>query len=94
VTAGAYGGRTIRFGIREHAMGAMLNGIALHGGLRPFGSTFPVFSDYMRPSICLAALMKLPVIYVFTQVSIALRSPVGTLSCLTRARWCHSVLVI
>jgi transketolase len=71
VTAGAYGGRTIRFGVREHAMGAMLNGIALHGGLRPFGSTFLAFSDYMRPAIRLAALMRLPVIYVFTHDSIA-----------------------
>jgi transketolase len=71
VTAADYGGRNIHFGIREHAMGAMLNGIALHGGLRPFGSTFLVFSDYMRPAIRLAALMKLPVVYVFTHDSIA-----------------------
>jgi transketolase len=71
VAAGDYRGRAIRFGIREHAMGAMLNGIALHGGLRPFGSTFLVFSDYLRPAIRLAALMKLPVIYIFTHDSIA-----------------------
>ena len=71
VTAGDYRGRNIHFGVREHAMGAMLNGIALHGGLRPFGGTFLVFSDYMRPAIRLAALMRLPVIYVFTHDSIA-----------------------
>jgi len=65
------GGRYIRFGVREHAMGAICNGLALHGGLRPFAATFLVFSDYMRPSIRLAALMKLPVIYVFTHDSIA-----------------------
>lgn len=71
VTAGDYRGRNIHFGVREHAMGAMLNGIALHGGLRPFGGTFLVFSDSMRPAIRLAALMKLPVIYVLTHDSIA-----------------------
>jgi len=65
-----YSGRNIWFGVREHAMGAMLNGITLHGGLRVFGGTFMVFSDYLRPSIRLAALMKLPVIYVFTHDSI------------------------
>lgn len=65
-----YGARTIRFGIREHAMAAIGNGMALHGGLRPFVSTFLVFSDYMRPSMRLAALMELPVIYVFTHDSI------------------------
>jgi transketolase len=63
---GEYAGRNIHFGIREHAMGSILNGLALYGGLRPYGSTFLVFSDYMRPSIRLAALMRLPVIYVFT----------------------------
>lgn len=63
-------GRNLHFGVREHAMGGMMNGIALHGGLRPYGSTFLVFSDYMRPSIRLAALMRLPVIYVFTHDSI------------------------
>ncbi len=65
-----YHARTIRFGIREHAMAAIANGMALHGGLRPFASTFLVFSDYLRPSMRLAALMELPVIYVFTHDSI------------------------
>ena len=65
-----YGGRNLHFGIREHAMGGMLNGMALHGGFRVYGSTFAVFADYMRPSIRLAALMRLPVIYVFTHDSI------------------------
>ena len=66
-----YDGRNIRFGVREHAMGAILSGMALHKGIIPYGGTFLVFSDYMRPSIRLAALMKLPVIYVFTHDSIA-----------------------
>ncbi len=66
-----YEGRNIRFGVREHAMAAILNGMSLHGGLKPFGGTFLVFSDYMRPAIRLAALMKQPVIYVFTHDSIA-----------------------
>lgn len=70
VRKGEYGGRNLHFGIREHAMAGILNGLALHGGLRPYGSTFLVFSDYMRPSIRLAALMRLPVIYVFTHDSI------------------------
>jgi transketolase len=70
VQAGSYAGRTIRFGVREHAMGGLLNGMALHGGVRPFGATFLVFADYMRPAIRLAALMGLPVIYVFTHDSI------------------------
>ena len=69
--ATAYG-RTLHFGIREHAMGAILNGIALHGGTRPYGGTFLVFSDYMRPAVRLAALMKLPVTYVWTHDSIGL----------------------
>lgn len=64
-------GRNIRFGVREHAMGAIMSGMALHRGLRPYGGTFLVFADYMRPSVRLAALMKLPVIYVFTHDSIA-----------------------
>ncbi len=68
----SYAGRNLHFGVREHAMGAMLNGLAAHGGVRPFGATFLIFSDYMRPSIRLAALMKLPVIYVFTHDSIGL----------------------
>ena len=66
------GGRNLRFGVREHAMGAILNGLALHGGIRPYGGTFLVFSDYMRPAIRLAALSHLPVIYVFTHDSIGL----------------------
>ncbi|WP_245690956.1 transketolase [Sinosporangium album] len=65
-------GRTLHFGVREHGMGAILNGIALHGGTRPYGGTFLVFSDYMRPSVRLAALMKLPVTYVWTHDSIGL----------------------
>mgnify|MGYP001341828051 CR=1 FL=1 len=65
-------GRVLHFGVREHAMGAILNGIALHGGTRPYGGTFLVFSDYMRPAVRLAALMKLPVIYVWTHDSIGL----------------------
>ncbi len=70
--AGRYDQRNIHFGVREHGMGAVCNGMALHGGLRPYCSTFLVFSDYMRPSIRLAALMELPVIYVFTHDSIGL----------------------
>ncbi len=65
-------GRNMRFGVREHAMGGILNGMALHGGLIPYGATFLIFSDYMRPAIRLAALMKLHVIYVFTHDSIGL----------------------
>ncbi|TDQ01114.1 transketolase [Labedaea rhizosphaerae] len=65
-------GRTLHFGVREHAMGSILNGIALHGGTRPYGATFLVFSDYMRPPVRLAALMKLPVTYVWTHDSIGL----------------------
>ena len=65
-------GKNFHFGVREHAMGAVLNGMALHGGIRPYGATFLVFSDYMRPSIRLAALSRLPVIYVFTHDSIGL----------------------
>jgi transketolase len=65
-------GRTLHFGIREHAMGAALNGIALYGGTRPYGGTFLIFSDYMRGSVRLAALMGLPVIYVWTHDSIGL----------------------
>ncbi|MET9854612.1 transketolase [Streptomyces sp. NPDC006450] len=70
--AGHRYGRTLHFGIREHAMGAVLNGIALHGGTRPYGGTFLVFSDYMRPAVRLAAMMKLPVTYVWTHDSIGL----------------------
>ena len=61
-----YSGRNIWFGVREFAMGAALNGLALHGGVKVFGGTFFVFSDYLRPAIRLAALMGLPVTYVFT----------------------------
>ncbi|MGB3713711.1 MAG: transketolase [Candidatus Promineifilaceae bacterium] len=67
-----FSGRYIHFGIREHGMGSILNGMALHGGVIPFGGTFLVFSDYMRPSIRLAAMMGLPVVYVFTHDSIGL----------------------
>jgi transketolase len=65
-------GRVLHFGIREHAMGSIMNGIALHGGTRPYGGTFLVFSDYMRGAVRLAALMKLPVTYVWTHDSIGL----------------------
>jgi len=67
----SYDGRNIRFGVREHAMAAIVSGMALHKGLRPYCGTFLVFADYMRPAIRLAAIMKLPVIYVFTHDSIA-----------------------
>lgn len=69
---GAPDGRVLHFGIREHAMGAILNGIALHGPTRPFGGTFLIFSDYMRPAVRLAALMGVAPIYVWTHDSIAL----------------------
>jgi transketolase len=65
-------GRVLHFGIREHAMGAILNGITLHGPTRPYGGTFLVFSDYMRPAVRLAALQELPVTYVWTHDSIGL----------------------
>ena len=68
----SFSGRNLHFGVREHAMGAILNGLAAHGGTTPFGATFLIFSDYMRPPIRLAALMGLHVIYVFTHDSIAL----------------------
>ncbi len=67
----AYAGRNIRFGVREFAMGAIMSGMFLHGGIRPYGGTFMVFADYIRPAIRVAALMKLPVIYVFTHDSVA-----------------------
>jgi transketolase len=70
-TPDSYEGRNIWFGVREFAMGAAMNGMALHGGLHVYGGTFFVFSDYLRPAIRLAALMKLPVTYVFTHDSIA-----------------------
>ena len=65
----SFGGKNLHFGVREHAMGSLMNGMALHGGLRVFGATFFVFSDYCRPAIRLAAIMELPVIYVFTHDS-------------------------
>ncbi|MBA3780564.1 MAG: transketolase [Nocardioides sp.] len=67
-----YAGRVLHFGIREHAMGAIMNGIAAHGGTRVFGGTFLTFSDYMRPSVRLASIMGLPVTYVWTHDSIGL----------------------
>ncbi|AZA09219.1 transketolase [Corynebacterium pseudopelargi] len=66
------GGRNLHFGIREHAMGAILNGISLHGGTRPYGGTFLIFSDYMRPAVRLAALMNVDAYYVWTHDSIGL----------------------
>ena len=65
-------GRVLHFGIREHAMGSILNGIVLHGNTRAFGGTFLIFSDYMRPAVRLAALMKVPSIFVWTHDSVAL----------------------
>ena len=67
----AWDGRNIRFGVREHAMGAIMSGMYLHPGIRPYGGTFLVFADYMRPAIRMASLMKLPLIYVFTHDSVA-----------------------
>ena len=72
VNTSAFEGRNLRFGVREHAMGAMLNGMALHGGFIPYGGTFLVFSDYLRPAVRLAGLMNAHVIYVFTHDSIGL----------------------
>jgi transketolase len=72
IQRGSYSGRNIYFGVREHAMAAAANGMALHGGLRPFVGTFLIFSDYLRPSLRLSALMEAPVIYVFTHDSIGL----------------------
>ncbi len=69
VRPGSYSGKNLHFGIREHAMASLMNGMALHGGLRVFGATFFVFVDYCRPAVRLAALMQLPVIYVFTHDS-------------------------
>jgi len=72
VSKHSFEGSNLHFGIREHAMGAILNGMAVYGGIIPYGSTFLIFSDYMRPSIRLAAMMRLRVIYVFTHDSIFL----------------------
>lgn len=71
VSAKEFHGRNIHFGVREHGMGALVNGMALHGGLRPYCATFAVFSDYMRPAVRLAALMKIPSLFVFTHDSYA-----------------------
>ena len=68
----SHAGRNVHFGVREHAMGAIVNGMAAHGGMLPYGSTFLMFSDYMRPAIRLAALSRLHVVHVFTHDSIAL----------------------
>ncbi len=70
--AWGYEGRNLHFGVREHGMGAIVNGMALHGGFRPYGATFFVFSDYMRPTIRLSAISELPTIFVFTHDSIGL----------------------
>jgi transketolase len=70
VGPGAFDGRNLHFGVREHAMGAIVNGICYHGAFRPYGSTFLVFSDYMRGAIRVAALSKLPILHVFTHDSI------------------------
>ncbi|MEJ2716306.1 MAG: transketolase [Deltaproteobacteria bacterium] len=70
--AGSHGGRNMHFGVREHIMGAIVNGMALHGGLLPYASTFLIFSDYMRPPMRLAAMTELHVLYVFTHDSIGL----------------------
>ena len=67
-----YEGNNVAFGVREHAMGAIVNGMALHGGLLPFGSTFLIFSDYMRPALRLAAIMKLKTLYIFTHDTIGI----------------------
>lgn len=85
---GRYGGRNFHFGVREHGMGGILNGMALHGGLIPYGGTFLIFSDYMRPAIRLAAMMGLRVIYIFTHDSIGLgedgptHQPIEQIACL------------
>lgn len=82
----SYAGRNIHFGVREHAMGAILNGLATHGGTLPYGATFLIFSDYMRPPMRLAALMDVRVIYIFTHDSIGLgqdgptHQPIGQLA--------------
>ncbi|MBB4636541.1 transketolase [Longimicrobium terrae] len=69
---GSYQGRNLHYGVREHAMGAAMNGMALHGGVRPYGATFLIFSDYMRPAVRLAALMEQPTIYIYTHDSVGL----------------------
>jgi len=71
VRAGHWGGRNVHFGVREHAMAAICNGLSLHGGVRPYAATFLMFADYLRPALRLAALMHQPVIYLFTHDSVA-----------------------
>jgi len=70
--AGSPGGRVMHYGVREHAMGSIMNGMSLHGGVRPYGGTFLIFSDYMRPAVRLASLMGQPVVYVYSHDSIGL----------------------
>ena len=70
-TANSYEGRNVYYGVREFAMAGAMNGIALHGGLKIFGGTFFVFTDYLRPAVRLVAIMKSPVTYVLTHDSIA-----------------------
>ena len=72
IVRGDYGGRIVHFGVREHGMAAVANGLALHGGVRPFVGTFLIFSDYLRPALRLSALMEQPVVYVLTHDSIGL----------------------
>ena len=72
ITSKNFSGNYIHYGVREHAMGAAMNGIALYGGLIPFGGTFLIFSDYLKPSLRLSALMRLRVIYIFSHDSIGL----------------------
>jgi transketolase len=93
--ANSYHGRNFHFGVREHAMGSALNGMALHSGLIPYGGTFLVFSDYCRPAIRIAALSKIPSIFIFTHDSIGLgedgptHQPVDHLSALRSMSNCH-----
>lgn len=72
MSQGAPGGQYVRYGVREHGMGAILNGLALHGGIRPYGGTFLIFSDYLKPAVRLAALMKTTPVFVFTHDSVGL----------------------
>jgi transketolase len=93
--SGIYAGRNFHFGVREHAMGSALNGMALHGGVIPYGGTFLVFSDYCRPAIRIAALSKIPSIFIFTHDSIGLgedgptHQPVEHLAALRAMHNCH-----
>lgn len=92
---GSFAGRNFHFGVREHAMGSALNGMALHGGVIPYGGTFLVFSDYCRPAIRIAALSKIPSIFIFTHDSIGLgedgptHQPVEHLAALRSMHNCH-----